>query len=73
MAGIRDLAYADVCTSTEHDPERPCRRIKQELEFLSYSLIKINIEKNHRLERIWQAAFAGRKCQHVHSIIEYSA
>ena len=32
--------------------------------------MKINSPKAHRLGRIWQAAFAGKNFQHVHSIIE---
>lgn len=31
MAGKRDLAYADVCASTEHDPERTSREMQQAL------------------------------------------
>ena len=32
-----------------------------------------NSPKDHRLGRIGKAAFAGKKCQHVHSIIERAA
>jgi len=52
------------------DPNRTFWEMQQVLEFLLYFLMKINSYKNHRLGRIWQTAFAGQKCQHVHSIIE---
>lgn len=44
--------------------------MQQEGEFWLYCLMEINIKKNHRLGRMWWAAFAGKKCQHVHLIIE---
>lgn len=43
--------------------------MQKELEFRLYSLMIINSLKDHRLGRIWQAAFAGKKCQRVHTII----
>lgn len=53
-----------------NDPKRSCREMQQAREFWIDSLMEINGSKNYRLGRIWQAAVAGKKCQHVHSIIE---
>lgn len=55
---------------TLFDPQWTCREMHQVREFWIYSLTEINDSENHRLGRVWQAAFAGKKCQHVHSIIE---
>ncbi|OAL59344.1 hypothetical protein A6R74_03800 [Halomonas sp. ALS9] len=52
------------------DPKRTFMEMQQEREFWLYCLMEINIKKNHRLGRMWWAAFAGKKCQHVHLIIE---
>jgi hypothetical protein len=42
------------------DLQWKCREMQQAREFWIYSLTEINISKNHRLGRIWQAAFAGK-------------
>lgn len=55
---------------TLSDPQWTCREMHQAREFWIYSLTEINFPNNHRLGRIWQAAFAGKKCQHVCSIIK---
>ncbi|SDN73542.1 hypothetical protein SAMN04487951_107255 [Vreelandella arcis] len=52
------------------EPERTCREMQQAREFWICSLIKANSQNNHRVGKIWQAAFIGKKCQHVHSSIE---
>lgn len=55
---------------TLFDPKRPWRELQQARDFWIYSLMEINGSKNYRLGRIWQATFAGKKWQHVDSIIE---
>lgn len=55
---------------TLFDPQWKCREVHQAREFWLYSLMEMNVSKNHRLGGIWQAAFAGKKCQRVHSIIK---
>lgn len=52
------------------DPERTFLEMQQEREFWPYGLMEINRSKHHRLWRNWQAEFAGKTCQHVHSIIK---
>ncbi|AZM96577.1 hypothetical protein [Vreelandella venusta] len=52
------------------DPKRSFLKMEQASEFLLYGLIKINNSRNHRLGRSWQAAFAGKNCQYVDSLIE---
>lgn len=54
---------------TFFDPQWTCREMQQACEFWIYSLMEINVSKNHRLGRSWQAAIAGKKRLHVHSII----
>ena len=46
------------------------REMQQAREFWICGLMKINSQKYHRLGSVWQAVFAGKKCQHVHPIIE---
>ena len=55
---------------TLFEPQLKFKEIQQVREFWIYRLVEINFSKNHRLGRIWQAAFAGKKCQQVHSIIK---
>lgn len=55
------------------DPKQPCWEMLQAREFWLYGLMGNNSPKDHRLGRIGKAAFAGKKCQHVHSIIERAA
>ena len=55
---------------TLFDRQWKCREMKQAREFWICSLTKINVSKNHRLGRNWQAAIAGKKRLHVHSIIK---
>lgn len=55
---------------TLFDPQWTCREMHQAREFWIYILIEFNFSNNHRPGRIWQAAFAGKKCQQVHSIIK---
>jgi len=51
------------------DPKRSCWGMQQAHEFWLYSLMEINGSKSHRLGRVWQDKFAGKKWQHVDSII----
>lgn len=44
---------------TLFDPQWTCREMQQAREFWICSLMKVSIQKNHRLGRIWQAEFAG--------------
>lgn len=69
LAECRASNYSDG-GMTDNDPERSFLKMEQASEFWLYSLIKINNSKNHRLGRSWQAAFAGKNCQYVDSLIE---
>ncbi|OZT72507.1 hypothetical protein CE457_19050 [Vreelandella boliviensis LC1] len=42
------------------DPKRLFLEMQQEREFWLYSLMEVNRQKNKRIVRIWQAAFAGK-------------
>jgi len=52
------------------DPERSFWEMQQEREFWLCGLMEINSPKGHRPGKIWQAAFGGKKCQHVYTTIE---
>ena len=52
------------------DPKRAFLEMQKEHEFRLNDLMEINNLKNYRLGKIRQAAFAGKKYRHVHSVIE---
>lgn len=55
-------------TQAAIDSERTFLEMQPEREFWLDGLMEMNSLKDHRLGRTWQAAFAGKECQHVHSI-----